>query len=304
MASNHAANSLVDEFENSFQTCLSALTNPDSNHIHDSDEVKTSVELTIQRFLDVARQMECFFLQKRLLLSQQKPELILLEDNFDLRNEIARKDQVLQKFYEKLSVWQNILSETNVANNIGINNTSVNVALNRQASLGQASVASPIAGTPGGLTGASTPSLSHIPIAPPMRHANPMPPMSLNPNQPSLLQAAMSSPMTPPQAGPLSSMNMANVAPNPGMMQMQPQMQPQMQAGMMTPGQLTPTGQPPLPGQQPTPSGAMMGPMGPQLHSNLPFAQQQAQQHASGLQGPLAYLERTTSNIGMSDARR
>lgn len=37
------------------------------------------VDQCIQRFLDVARQTECFFLQKRLQLSVQKPEQVVKE---------------------------------------------------------------------------------------------------------------------------------------------------------------------------------------------------------------------------------
>lgn len=37
------------------------------------------VEQCIQKFLDVARQTECFFLQKRLQLAVQKPEQVIKE---------------------------------------------------------------------------------------------------------------------------------------------------------------------------------------------------------------------------------
>lgn len=37
------------------------------------------VDQCIQKFLDVARQTECFFLQKRLQLSVQKPEQVIKE---------------------------------------------------------------------------------------------------------------------------------------------------------------------------------------------------------------------------------
>ncbi|XP_013789206.1 mediator of RNA polymerase II transcription subunit 28-like [Limulus polyphemus] len=73
---------IVDDFENSFQACLAALTNPDHFNVRDSEEVKTGVEQTIQRFLDLAKQMECFFLQKRLLLSTQKPEQFVIESAY------------------------------------------------------------------------------------------------------------------------------------------------------------------------------------------------------------------------------
>ena len=41
--------------------------------------VFVGVELSIQKFLDVAKQLECCFLQKRLLLSIHKPEQIIKE---------------------------------------------------------------------------------------------------------------------------------------------------------------------------------------------------------------------------------
>ncbi|XP_067127388.1 mediator of RNA polymerase II transcription subunit 28 [Centruroides vittatus] len=103
---------IVDEFEYSFQACLAALTNPDYFNLRDSEEIKTGVEQTIQRFLDLARQMECFFLQRRLLLSIQKPEHIILEDTNELKNELARKEQLLQKYYDKIQYWQSLLSDT------------------------------------------------------------------------------------------------------------------------------------------------------------------------------------------------
>lgn len=85
---------LVDDFETSFQSCLAAITNPNTNQVHDIDEVKTSVDQTIQRFLDNAKQLECFFLQKRLYLSVHKPEQLIAEDIADLKAEIQRKDMV------------------------------------------------------------------------------------------------------------------------------------------------------------------------------------------------------------------
>lgn len=41
----------------------------------------TGVDQCIQKFLDVARQIECFFLQKRFQLSVQKPEQVVKEVN-------------------------------------------------------------------------------------------------------------------------------------------------------------------------------------------------------------------------------
>lgn len=107
-----SSNHIVDDFENSFQACLAAVTNPDYFYVRDSEEVKTGVEQTIQRFLDVAKQMESFFLQKRLVLSAQKSEQIVMEDNTELKNELARKEQLLQKYNEKILYWQSLLNDT------------------------------------------------------------------------------------------------------------------------------------------------------------------------------------------------
>lgn len=63
------------------------------------------------RFIDLARQMEAFFLQKRFLLSSLKPETIIKEDISELRLELARKEEILKKHSEKIVVWQNLLSD-------------------------------------------------------------------------------------------------------------------------------------------------------------------------------------------------
>lgn len=47
----------------------------------DKDEIKVEVDHTVLRFIDLARQMEAFFLQKRFLLSALKPELVVKEVN-------------------------------------------------------------------------------------------------------------------------------------------------------------------------------------------------------------------------------
>ncbi|XP_037565695.1 LOW QUALITY PROTEIN: mediator of RNA polymerase II transcription subunit 28-like [Dermacentor silvarum] len=107
-----SSNHIVDDFESSFQACLAAVTNPDYFYVRDSEEVKTGVEQTVQRFLDVAKQMESFFLQKRLVLSAQKSEQMVMEDNTELKNELVRKEQLLQKYNEKIHYWQSLLNDT------------------------------------------------------------------------------------------------------------------------------------------------------------------------------------------------
>lgn len=58
--------------------------------------------------------MEAFFLQKRFLLAALKPESVVKEDINDLRLELARKEDLLKKHYEKINVWQNLLADLQV----------------------------------------------------------------------------------------------------------------------------------------------------------------------------------------------
>lgn len=75
------------------------------------DEIKLEVEQTTMKFIDLARQMETFFLQKRFLLSSSKPELLMKEENVDLRNEILRKDELIKKHLQKIGKWKEYLSD-------------------------------------------------------------------------------------------------------------------------------------------------------------------------------------------------
>ncbi|XP_053314028.1 mediator of RNA polymerase II transcription subunit 28-like [Spea bombifrons] len=96
------------------QNCV--YPSPDLDYVNgtDQEEIRTGVEQCIQKFLDVARQTECFFLQKRLQLSVQKPEQVIKEDVSELRNELQRKEALIQKHLTKLRSWQQILEEINV----------------------------------------------------------------------------------------------------------------------------------------------------------------------------------------------
>lgn len=69
------------------------------------------VDQTTMKFIHLARQMEAFFLQKRFLLSALKPELVLKEENLDLRYEIQRKDELIRKHYEKIDQWKSLLMD-------------------------------------------------------------------------------------------------------------------------------------------------------------------------------------------------
>lgn len=77
----------------------------------DKEEAKGEVEQVTLRFIDLARQVEAFFLQRRFLLSALKPELIIKEDIADLRMELVRKEELIKRHYDKIAVWQNLLAD-------------------------------------------------------------------------------------------------------------------------------------------------------------------------------------------------
>uniref|UniRef100_A0A2H1VY28 Mediator of RNA polymerase II transcription subunit 28 n=1 Tax=Spodoptera frugiperda TaxID=7108 RepID=A0A2H1VY28_SPOFR len=93
-----------------FQACLNVLTKQEASPCVEKEEVKVEVE----RFIDLARQMEAFFLQKRFLLSAMRPELLVKEDNNELKCELQRKEELLRRHYDKISQWQNLLADLQV----------------------------------------------------------------------------------------------------------------------------------------------------------------------------------------------
>ncbi|KAM9314284.1 mediator of RNA polymerase II transcription subunit 28 [Pholidichthys leucotaenia] len=107
-------NTLVDELEASFEACFASLVSQDYVNGTDQEEIRTGVDQCIQKFLDVARQTECFFLQKRLQLSVQKPEQVVKEDVLELRNELQRKEMLVQKHLTKLHHWQQVLEDVSL----------------------------------------------------------------------------------------------------------------------------------------------------------------------------------------------
>ncbi|KAJ8399332.1 hypothetical protein AAFF_G00413700 [Aldrovandia affinis] len=107
-------NTLVDDLEASFEACFASLVSQDYVNGTDQEEIRTGVDQCIQKFLDVARQTECFFLQKRLQLSVQKPEQVVKEDVSELRNELQRKELLIQKHLTKIHHWQQVLEDINV----------------------------------------------------------------------------------------------------------------------------------------------------------------------------------------------
>ncbi len=68
-------------------------------------------EEKIQRFMDLARGLENFFLERRVLLHTHKPDSILKDDTMELRKELQAKDELLRRHFDKLSQWQALLSD-------------------------------------------------------------------------------------------------------------------------------------------------------------------------------------------------
>ncbi|CAE1155809.1 MED28 [Acanthosepion pharaonis] len=101
--------SLVDDLEAAFQNCLSLLTSQEHFNVTDSEETKAGIEHALQRFLEVSRQIEAFFLRKRMILSILKPEQVIKEEFSDLEQELMRKESLLQKHQHRLQQWQNLL---------------------------------------------------------------------------------------------------------------------------------------------------------------------------------------------------
>ncbi|XP_028833108.1 mediator of RNA polymerase II transcription subunit 28 [Denticeps clupeoides] len=108
------SSTLVDDLEASFEACFASLVSQDYVNGTDQEEIRTGVDQCMQKFLDVARQTECFFLQKRLQLSVQKPEQVEKEDISELRNELQRKELLIQKHLAKIHHWQQVLEDINV----------------------------------------------------------------------------------------------------------------------------------------------------------------------------------------------
>lgn len=109
--SNNVNAHLIDDFEEAFQNCVLALTKPEGSTGPNKEEIEFEAQKTINRFIDVARQMEAFFLQKRFQVSTLKPDQLIKDENQDLRIEIQRKEALLNKHYSRLEEWKACLSE-------------------------------------------------------------------------------------------------------------------------------------------------------------------------------------------------
>lgn len=96
---------LVDELQQAFQSCFSSLVAQDHLNVVDTNETRTGVEQSIQKFLEASKEIENYFLQRQLMMSVAKPEQAVKEEMDELRAELARKDALIQRHMEKLNQW-------------------------------------------------------------------------------------------------------------------------------------------------------------------------------------------------------
>ncbi|XP_072025839.1 mediator of RNA polymerase II transcription subunit 28-like [Amphiura filiformis] len=96
---------LVDELQQSFQGCFSSLVAQDHLNVLDTNETRAGVDQSVQKFLDASKEIENYFLQRQLLLSVTKPEQAIKDEIDELRQELKRKDALIERHTAKLNQW-------------------------------------------------------------------------------------------------------------------------------------------------------------------------------------------------------
>jgi len=97
---------LVDQFQDAFLKSVSILTEEDDIMVRNPESTQNAIDERIVHFTDLARQLETYFIQKRFLCYNYKPEIGLKEDTAELKTELVRKDELIRKHYERLQCWQ------------------------------------------------------------------------------------------------------------------------------------------------------------------------------------------------------
>ena len=92
MAANE---NLVKEFEESFQKCLTSLTEEDDLYSREPETTDRDIEEKLTQFTDVARKLETYFLQKRFTIYNHKPEMVLQGDSGELKQELVITPKLL-----------------------------------------------------------------------------------------------------------------------------------------------------------------------------------------------------------------
>lgn len=86
----------VDEFQEAFNACLAI----------PADDLKSSAEQNTTRFIESARKLEVFFLQRQLLLADNGENC---EDLNKLRAKLRARDNLLAKYKQRLEDWKKII---------------------------------------------------------------------------------------------------------------------------------------------------------------------------------------------------
>ena len=105
-----ASSNLMSDFEAAYAEILSTLTSEDLLHEKSAETLKLEEE-KVGKFIDLARDLETFFMQKRQLIHAHKPELILKEETSELKQELLKKDELIRRHFDKLAQWQELLKD-------------------------------------------------------------------------------------------------------------------------------------------------------------------------------------------------
>lgn len=77
---------IINIYKYLFQSLMQVLAKEEENYNGlEKDETRMDIDQVSQKFLDIARQLEAFFLQKRFVLSALKPELIMKEVRISIK---------------------------------------------------------------------------------------------------------------------------------------------------------------------------------------------------------------------------
>lgn len=85
----------VDKLQEAFNACLAV----------PADDLRPSAEQNIAKFIEAARKLEVFFLQKQLLLSDSDDS----DDINRLKAKLRSRDNLIAKYQQKLEDWKKIL---------------------------------------------------------------------------------------------------------------------------------------------------------------------------------------------------
>lgn len=86
----------VDELQAAFNDCLAV----------PADDIRPSAEQNISRFVEAARKLEVFFLQKQLLLSDGTQDG---DEITKLRAKLRARDNLIAKYHQKIQEWKKSL---------------------------------------------------------------------------------------------------------------------------------------------------------------------------------------------------